>query len=254
MSGLAFVLITIVLGSSSWAQLTPPPQILDLCRSLKSQIINQATSSPVDVDFFGMARPSAGGSDIGAIECDSGAPPEPGQIRLVLESFPPAPTVCQAARWTLSGDPTHLAHLQLVLKTPAGGPGQVVTLSTMETSMACHLLPHPPGDSWRAVLQAIDHDQKVVATSNEVELLFTPSVLPPPGAGPKPPTVPTIPPPLPWPGLPPVSKLPELPPGPAGRITDTDVWKGVGAMPKPPSVPPGKITETCVWKGVPCPP
>jgi hypothetical protein len=63
-----------------------PAEIVDLCRMLKDQIINQGTDVGIDRDLLGMPRPAGGGVDIGAIECDSGAG---GEVPLV--PMPPSP-------------------------------------------------------------------------------------------------------------------------------------------------------------------
>jgi hypothetical protein len=94
-SGLVSVVMVLLIVGSAWSQGVAgrqlPPEIADLCRILKDQIVNKCECLPeVTDDFAGMPRPSGGGCDCGAIECDAGLPtagdgklPTPRNFRLV---------------------------------------------------------------------------------------------------------------------------------------------------------------------------
>jgi hypothetical protein len=274
MIGLVSVLLVLLSGGYASAQPAGlaaagvPAEIADLCRILKDQIVNRGVDVGIDRDFLGMPRPSGGGVDIGAIECDSGsdeevsALPPPTNFR----SDPAAPAACVTIRWDYTATPDLLA-FRLYLRAEggsytAGTPAtQITATPTMPLSLACVQVTAPHRGPWYAVLTAQGRAQKESARSNEIQLVL--GHLPPPPIDiiPTPPPKPIVPPPvvvLPPPLLrptPPVALLPPLPSVPgSGRLTDTDTWQGRGAMPSPLTAPaPGRLSETCVWQGRGCP-
>jgi hypothetical protein len=259
MVSVLMMLLSVGVVSAGVSGSTVPPEIADLCRILKDQIVNKCECLPeVTDDLLGMPRPSGGGCDCGALECDSGDVPVAGVARIILEVTPAAPEVCDQVHWRASDATAQLASLRLFLRLPEGAYtfGQP-TLSRpwADTSVGCMALPRSSTGSWFAVARAIDANGQESAVSNEVELILArTSAPPPPTTPPRPPAVVTLPPPLPR-LSPPVALLPPLPSAPgSGRLSDTDVWLGRGATPGPSPTPPsGRLSDTCVWKGTACP-
>jgi hypothetical protein len=69
-----------------------PSEIVDLCRTLKDRIVNQGDDVGIPTDLLGQPRPSGGGFDIGAIECDGAGTPAGPPVPPVPVAGLPAPT------------------------------------------------------------------------------------------------------------------------------------------------------------------
>lgn len=133
-------------------------------------------------------------------------------------------------------------------------PSLVLTVSCAALKL------HSPGP-WYLVVTAVSVDMTQESAPSH-ELMIDGPDGPPPYV-PPPPTPPppvTLPPPLPWPTRP-VSPVPPGPSAGGGGLTDTDVWRGVGATPAPPlrrdvpGAPPHtgshRLTDSPTWKGHP---
>ena len=258
-------LLLIVLGhrASVWAQpgsLTSteiPAEIIDLCRILKDQIINRGVAVGVDHDILGMPRPSGGGVDIGAIECDSGStePPGHGLVSLRLEVTPSAPQACHTVRWTVQGDTARVVTVRLYLRAPDGGyalGSPAVEHPGVDASMVCTGLPRPPMRSWLVIATAVDAHGQDLATSNEVELLFDPFVvvtLPPrPQADPV--SVKDVAAP---PDLLIMPRVPRPPPTGGASLSESCLWNSCQPSALPRTIPPGfgqggsSLGDSAIW-------
>lgn len=128
----------------------------------------------------------------------------------------------------------------------------------MVTELSCGALRITQPGTWYAVVTAVSVDMREESPpSNEITITvkgvpLAPVHPPSPPASTPPPLV-TLPPPLVAPGKP-VGRLPPLPADGRGSLTETDVWRGVGAMPRTqPKAHGSRLTDTCVWQGRTCP-
>lgn len=139
-------------------------------------------------------------------------------------------------------------------------PRLIVDANPMTLQVSCAALKITGPGPWYLVMTAVSVDMLEESDPSEEKTLdgVTPLPLPPLPPS-RPPPIVTLPPPLPWAPRP---NVPPLPPvaGDGTRLTETDVWRGMGATPLPtrrtdvpgaPLLPLGRdrLTETPTWRG-----